>query len=300
MVLIRFLLILAVVLLPPRGRAQQQPAVQVGRPGQSLDVDNTGMITIADREQNLLVVLNGELRQVREIGGFGWGNDQFDQPSGIWARNGIDVFVADYGNHRIQRFDGKLNYISTLSTRSSDNPDERFGYPTDVTVSRFGDLYICDSENSRILKVSSQDRVTGSIGGIDAGQGRLNHPTKVAIGPDDHVFVIDVPRVVVFDAFGNFSGVLADGVFRTPSVLYGDAQGAIVVDGDMVYGFDAQNRPACAVKITTLLGANHTGPLFSLAVNRGRCYCLTPDGVTIVPDPRFSPPGSIDKEGKSE
>ncbi len=291
----------AFLLLAASTAVAQTPrtTVPIGRQGQVIDVNNNGMITVADREQNVVILLNSDLQQVREVGGYGWGNDQFDQPSGIWARNGIDVFVADYGNHRIQRFDGKLNYISTLFTRTNDNPDERFGYPTDVTISRFGDLYICDSENSRILKVSAQNQVTGSIGGMDAGKGRLTRPTRVGVGPDDRICVLDGSRVVLFDAFGNFQQVLVEGVFHSPSVLYADPLGLLIVDGDMIYGFDAQLRPACALTTSALLGENKLGPVYGLAVSRGRCYCLSPDGLTIVPDPRFGP-GGLDKEQKSQ
>jgi len=293
---------LAVILIAGTSCLAQTPhaAFPIGRQGQVLDVDNTGVVTVADRESNQVVMLTVDLKQAREIGGYGWGNDQFDQPSGLWARNGIDVFVADYGNHRIQRFDRTLNYISTLSTRSSDNPEERFGYPTDVAVSRFGDLYIVDSENSRVLKVGAQNVVGGIIGGMDAGRGRLIRPTRVGVGPEDRVCVLDGSRVVIFDAFGNFVSMLAEGVFHDPSVLYADALGLIVVDGGMVYGFDSHERPACVVTADSLLGDNRHGPIFSLAVNRGRCYCLTSGEIRIVPDPRFAPPAGLDKEGKSQ
>src|SRR5437867_9667221 len=116
--------------------------------GERIDIDIYGNIYILSADRNTLKVLSKDRTLKREIGGSGWENDQFDRPTGVWARNGIDVFVADYGNHRIQRFDRNLNYVSTLYTRDNPNPEERFGYPTDVAVSRLGDLFICDTENS--------------------------------------------------------------------------------------------------------------------------------------------------------
>ena len=259
--------------------------------GDRVDVDIQGTVYVTDRDRNMVRRLNANLVQEKQMGGMGWGNDQFDHPSGIWARNGIDVFVADEGNHRIQRFDRNFNYISTFSTRESDNPDERFGYPSDVAVSRFGDLYICDTENSRILKLDAQSRFVRTFGGIDAGKGRLGKPTKVAIGPEDRLYVLDGPRIVVFDAFGNFSMVLAEGLFHDPSTLFADPQGVMVVDGEMLYCFDQEGRPVCAALVEKIApGEPHH--CFSLAAANGTLYLLTEMGLTKLPDPRLSPPGT--------
>ena len=137
-----------------------------------LDVDIYGNIYILNTDRNTLKLFAKDRSLKREVGGSGWENDQFDRPSGLWARNGIDVFVADYGNHRIQRFDRHLSYVSTLYARENPDPDERFGYPTDVAVSRLGDLFICDSENSRIVKVNRFTQVERTFGGFSAGNYR--------------------------------------------------------------------------------------------------------------------------------
>jgi hypothetical protein len=97
--------------------------------GQQLDVDVYGNILIVDTDRNTVRLFSSDTVLVREIGGSGWQNDQFDRPSGIWARNGIDVFVADYGNHRIQRFDRNLNYISTMTSIRTNDSGTRLMLP---------------------------------------------------------------------------------------------------------------------------------------------------------------------------
>ena len=91
--------------------------------GTKVDVDLYGNIYVINSDLNTLTLFSKEGTMVRRIGGSGWLNDQFDRPAGVWARNGIDLFIADYGNHRIQRFDRNLNYVSTFYTRDSDNPE---------------------------------------------------------------------------------------------------------------------------------------------------------------------------------
>ena len=127
--------------------------VQVPVEGTSLDVDVNGNIFVVDSRSSTLTLFDREMHKVVTAGGPGWENGRFDQPAGLWARNGLDVLVADYGNHRIQRFDRTLSFVSSLSTRDADNPSDRFGYPSDVTLSRLGELFLCDTENSRIKRL---------------------------------------------------------------------------------------------------------------------------------------------------
>ncbi len=266
--------------------------------GDRLDVDINGTIYVLDAEKSTLRLYSKDFALLKEVGGAGWHDTQFDNPDGIWARNGIDVFVADYGNHRIQRFDRNLNFISTLFTRDSDNPDERFGYPAGVTLSRLGDLYICDGENSRIVKVNSLSQVERTFGGFDAGKGRLEKPTAVQAGPHDNIYVLDGARVVIFDTFGNFVNELAPGLFRKPSCMVADDAGASVIDGDTLFCFDENQRPILAQSIRTLTGSPDIR-VRSIAFSRGTLYLLAVDGLHAVPDPRVNHDGTLDKEQKS-
>jgi hypothetical protein len=275
-------------------RAQTLPVSGTG-----LDVDLLGNIYILNGEQNTLRLLAPDRRVLAEIGGGGWENSRFDRPSGIWARNGIDVFVADYGNHRVQRFDRGLTFVSSLSTRESSEPDQRFGYPSDVALSRMGELFICDTENQRIVKVNKEDRVELSIGGFDAGKGRLHNPKRLDIGPEDHLYVLDGPRVMVFDMFGNFLHELYQGIFTGPSFLFADAERVMVLDDSLLYCFDAAERPAGVVRIRSIPGIADA-KIQAFSANHEKLFFLVEPGLVVCPNPCGGGEGDrIDKEGKS-
>ncbi|MBM2844808.1 MAG: hypothetical protein HW407_120 [Bacteroidetes bacterium] len=269
-----------------------------GLTGTRLDVDINGNIYVLDANRNLLTLSNGDFTLHKEVGGPGWENDQFDKPQGIWARNGIDVFVADYGNHRIQRFDRGLNYISTFSTRESAIPDERFGYPRDVAVSRLGDLFICDGENARVVKVNRFSKVERSFGGFDAGAGRLLRPSELEVGPKDRVYVLDKARVMVFDNFGNFVHELLPGLFRAPQTLFADNDGIVILDADTLYCFDLDERPARIITLESL-GVAQGVNIHSFVCSSDEMFLLTSIGLQRIPDPR---PGKsdLDKEEKTQ
>lgn len=251
----------------------------------AIDVDLHGNVYVLNAEGNTLSEFDRSGRLLHVIGGPGWQDAQFDRPAGLWARNGIDVFVADYGNHRIERFDRALSFVSSFSTHDSGNPDERFGYPSDVALSREGSLFICDTENSRIVKVDQTNTVERTFGDFGAGKGRLTMPRMVGLGPKDEVYVLDGERVAVFDAFGNFLRDLVPGVFNKPVALYADNSGVAVLDSASVFFFDAEGRPWGVFPVRSIL--QEPVAVRSIALGAGSLYLLVPDGVFCVPDPRL-------------
>jgi hypothetical protein len=248
----------------------------------SIDVDIYGNIYLLDSDQSTVLILDASGAPLATMGGMGWENTKFDNPRGLWARNGIDVFVADYGNHRVQRFDRRLNYISTLYTRDNDVPEERFGYPTDVGVSRLGDLFVCDGENQRLMRIGRDGTTIRSMGDYTAGKGRLVAPTRVDVGAHDRVYVVDGKRVVVLDLFGNYLHDLPLGA--APVAFWADDEGVLAADGQRLYAFDAEERPRGAVDLEPWLGGR---PLLAVAAGRGNLYLLVHGVLLIRPDPRI-------------
>jgi hypothetical protein len=274
--------LVAVLLTAPHlCRAQQADTLEIR--GTSLDVDLYGNLYVLDQDRATLTILDGAGIRIATMGGVGWENDQFDKPDGLWARNGIDVFVADYGNHRIQRFDRTLHYISTLFTRDHDATEERFGYPMDVAVSRHGDLFVCDGENQRVLKFGIAGTVVQSIGGLVGGKGRLIAPTRIAIGQQDNLYVLDGRRVVLFDAFGNYLMDLAPGLFKAPSALWADEQGVLVADDGKVIAFDPDHRPAGSLQISPDVEKPR-----AIASWRGTLYITFEKCIIKTKDPRLA------------
>jgi sugar lactone lactonase YvrE len=176
-----------------------------------------------DQQGNLFVVDGGNNRVVKYsptgdsiacVTGSGWGDTQFDTPNGI-AILGIDVYVSDYGNSRIQRFDRNLNFVATLYTR--DNPDQnaRFGYPRGVAVSSQGDLFVLDGENIRIVKVNAFNKIERVFGNVDAGAEQLADPKEIVTDGSDKIYIVDGDALKAFDVFGNPVGTLK-GLFALP------------------------------------------------------------------------------------
>lgn len=170
----------------------------------AISIDPSGFIFVADQGTNEVVKLNRAGIVLARAGGNGSTRTSFGNPVDVTAPNGLDVYVADYSNHRVVRFDKDLNFVSEYPDSRGDSPaEEVFGYPSGIGVDRFGALFISDRANSRMVKLDARRSVERTFGGIEAGKGRLKSPSGIGIA-GDFVHVMDESRLLVYDLFGNF------------------------------------------------------------------------------------------------
>lgn len=171
----------------------------------SFYINPAGNIFVTDVDTDEIYVLDTLGNMIHSIGGYGWSESAFDTPVDIFA-DALRIFVADKNNHRIQRFDKNLNFIFQISTRESEIEEERFGYPLSAVISNLGDIFILDSENSRILKFDLFGNFNQNFGGYDYGSYSLEQPKQLAVSMQNNIFVIDKNQIIIFDAYGNGIG----------------------------------------------------------------------------------------------
>lgn len=159
--------------------------------------ENKKFILLISKEKNevIKIDLNGNIQ--KSIGGFGWNEGQFDDPSSI-VSTAIDVYVSDYNNHRIQRFDHNLNFISSLQKSEQIN----FEYPKSISLSTKGDLYILDSYNKRIFKINGFNRLERIFGNYESGKAVFSTPSIIKVDNQQRIYVLDGNDILVFDQFG--------------------------------------------------------------------------------------------------
>ncbi len=204
-------------------------------------VDPFGNAYVIDGGTSELLKFGPDGRQLGKIGGYGWEEGNFDRPADVISPNGLDVYVADYGNHRIQRFDRNLNFISSYSTRQNQEQPIQFGYPQSVDLSRFGTMFIVDGENNRIVKLTPEGTVERVFGDIGSGAGKLSSPRKVRVSADDRVYIIDGNTVVVFDVFGNYIRRLGTRSFAGIRSLAVDRRAIYILDSCKAYALGRES-----------------------------------------------------------
>ena len=87
---------------------------------------------------------------VLKWGGQGTGDSQFSGPMGIAVNSEGNVYVADYYNHRIQKFDSDGNFITKWGSYGT--ADSHFQSPLGIAVDSEGNVYVADRNNNRIQK----------------------------------------------------------------------------------------------------------------------------------------------------
>jgi DNA-binding beta-propeller fold protein YncE len=155
------------------------------------------------------------------------------QPRGLACDREGNVYVADFGNCRIQKFDRELKPLAAWGRRGEESGE--FRDPCGVAVGPDGLVYVADSWNGRVQVFD------GSGKPVREWQGDFFGPRGIAVARDGRVYVADTGnnRVVRFSAEG--ARELDWGTKGSaPGTLY--EPGGLAVDaGGRVYVCDTSN-----------------------------------------------------------
>lgn len=114
---------------------------------------------------------------------------QFSSPSGVAVDGQANVYVADSGNHRIQKLSPAGEPLAQWGSEGS-GPGQ-FREPAGVAVDGQGNVYVADSGNHRIQKLSPSGEPLAQWGSKGSGPGQFQNPQGVAVGRDGNVYVVD-------------------------------------------------------------------------------------------------------------
>ena len=129
------------------------------------------------------------------------GAAQFFFPYGIAIDASGNLYVADTGNNRIRKITpaGEVTTLagSTYGYADGTGSSAKFWEPTAITIDVEGNLYVADTENNRIRKVTPAGEVTtlaGSTKGYADGTGgeaQFDLPQGIAIDASGNLYVAD-------------------------------------------------------------------------------------------------------------
>lgn len=179
-------------------------------------VDASGEVYISHRSQNRIrkISKDGTITTIAGNGTAGFSGDggpalnaALNFPAGLCVDKTGNLFVADRNNHRVRRIDTS-GIITTIAGNGEpdwmgdDEPavNASLHFPSDVSCSSGGELYVSDRSNSRIRKIDAQGIITTVAGlgppdfGGDFGPAQdalLKYPFGIELDKDGNLFIAD-------------------------------------------------------------------------------------------------------------
>jgi large repetitive protein len=196
----------------------------------SVTLDGAGNVYIADTGNNAIrkvTAATGIITTIAGNGTPGFGGDNgparsavLDSPMGVTVDAGGNIYIADTANQRIRKITLSTGKIDTVAGDGFLSGDGTGGYSGDngpatsaelnqpyaVAVDSAGDMYIPDSGNNRIRKVSTSGTITTYAGDGLAGFGGdngpatsayLKQPSGVVVDPAGNLYIADTENSAI-------------------------------------------------------------------------------------------------------
>jgi uncharacterized protein (TIGR03437 family) len=252
-------------------------------------VDSAGNIYISDIDNQVVRRVDGKTGTITTFAGvngsYGYFPDQepgssasLDKPLGLAFDAKGNVYIADSNDDRVRYVspDGNIHTFAGANTweiTPGTQPWANYGgdggpaikaslfHPYGLAVDASGNVYIADSANNRIRKVSTDGTITTVAGNGTAGfsgdggpavNAQLNRPWDVAVDSSGDIFIADYnnQRIRLVDAYGNITtiagttglGYSGDGGAATSAKLNYPTGIAVDLSNGNVYIADSGNN----------------------------------------------------------
>ena len=149
---------------------------------------------------------------VAGTGSSGLGPSTLNRPRRVFVDDELSIYIADYYNHRIQKWGyGACAGVTVAGNGSTGSGTSQLNYPRDVVVDANGFMFITDSDNHRILRwlvgAAAGECIAGCSGILGNRADRLKYPNAVAFDDNGLLYVSDCSnhRVQKFSLFSTSS-----------------------------------------------------------------------------------------------
>ena len=161
---------------------------------------------------------------------------QFSAPQSVAVDRQGNIYVADWGNNRIEKLSGAGTPLVTWGGRRVGLGRRRFNHPSGVAVDARGNIYVADSGNSRVKKLSPRGLLLEEWGGFGTGPRQFRGLHSVTLDAQGDVYTTDAynNRIQKFSPTGRVLAVwgkmgLAPGRFDQPVGLAINSAGNVYV-----------------------------------------------------------------------
>ena len=231
----------------------------------SIDVSGLETIFVVEPDNNRFLTFDLEGNRIDSVGNRGFGDYQFDQPVDIDAGNGLKIYVSDYNNRRIQIYDRRLQFLTSVKPRDNQRFFD-FYKPTQVAVTNRSELYFYDQANKSIIKYNFQGELDLSF---SARLEQIGLPPIDMDTLDDRLLVADTKQGVVHELSSNGQYLKFWGRFEELKAIDVTRKWIWVLTADRVHQFSLRGLPKKAIALDSITNAR------DIAAYKNSIYVLT-------------------------
>jgi sugar lactone lactonase YvrE len=251
-------------------------------------VDSSANLYIADTPNSRIrKVSNGVITTVAGTGTQGYGGDngpatsaELANPQGVAVDSAGALYIGDYNNNRVRKIsNGVITTVAGTGTQGYSGDDGAAIYaqldnPTGIAIDAAGNLYIADTNNHRIRKVSNGVITTVAGTGSQGYNGdngpatsaKLASPQGVAVDSAGNLYIADTGNSCVREVSNGVITTVAGGLFlfgvaldAAGNLFIGDTNDNVIrkvsngvittVAGDGIFGYSGDGGPATSAEL---------------------------------------------------
>jgi len=167
------------------------------------------------------------------FGEYGNREGEFDYPVGIVIDKNSNLYITDWENDRIQKFNSEGRLLKVIPGKDS---ELKIDAPVGIVLDQNENIIVVEQFNNRVHKISPEGKSLNILGKEGSGPGEFLNPRGIAIDKDDNIYVVDTGnnRIQIFSSdfkyikqFGREG--MGDGEFYYPRGITLDDEGNIYV-----------------------------------------------------------------------
>jgi len=260
-----------------------------------MTVDGSGNMFIADTlNLRLRKVSNNSISTVAGNGLLSYGGDgaqattaQLNNPQGVAVDPAGNLYIADTNNNSIRRVAGN-GVITTVAgsgisgAAAPGNGSNQFTAPRGLASDAAGNIYIADSQNARVVKLSAAGGLSTVAGNGTPGYGgdggaatsaMLNTPTAVAVDSANNLYIADFSN-------NRIRKVSASGTIST-----------LAGTGSSGYSGDGGQAAAAQINLAQGVAVDNAGNVFIADTGNNAIRMVAPNGIITTVANVVSPVG---------
>ena len=231
-----------------------------------VSVDAGGNIYVTDATENRIMKISANGSVNYSFSGNGdWGmadgtstSATFWRPEGLANDAAGNIYVADVGNNSVRKIlpDGSVSTLAGGGNGGEGYVDgscaiARFNHPQGVAVDAAGNIYVADSENQKIRKITT----TGQVSTLAPEHPFAGSPYAIACDGAGIVYVGGYNQILKISLAGQVSTIGQQGVDYYPTGVAADNQGNVFYVNRL---YNCIGKISASGGTTIIAGSNNT------------------------------------------